>query len=120
LIPPLKLGMSYDKELLPGDMSEEDLYVAYLDGKQWCVLESEVDTQTKTVTAGITHFSQYALMGKLSSSTQAPSPPASISPIPEVSPVLTANVVLSPTVAADPTGILAAKENPNRHLILKN
>jgi hypothetical protein len=45
-------------------MLESSLYIAYHDGTKWIPLTSTVDTETKTVTAYLYHFSTYALMGK--------------------------------------------------------
>ena len=60
--PSITLTMRYDASELPPGASESDLYLAYLDGTQWVKLESRVDTQAKTVSAGINHFSRYAVI----------------------------------------------------------
>ena len=104
----LKLSMNYSAEKLPADILEEELYLAHFDGKQWQILESKLDIQSKTIFAEITRFSVYALMGKLTPvELSNPSPTV---PLFEVSPTLTAVVVAPSQTEATSTGTLAAIE----------
>ena len=64
--PPLTLTLSYDPLELPQSVEETELYIAYWDGTQWLPLESVVDTTTKTVSAKVSHFSQFALLYNMS------------------------------------------------------
>ncbi len=63
--PPLTLTLKYDTGTLPAGASENDLYLANWDGENWANLNSQVDTTDKTVSARISHFSQYALLIKV-------------------------------------------------------
>jgi hypothetical protein len=60
-------------------MSEEDLYIAFWDGTQWQALDSQVNAQTGTVTASITHFSTYGVLGEV---TLPPPPEVKETPTP--------------------------------------
>jgi uncharacterized repeat protein (TIGR02543 family) len=63
--PALGLTITYDPASLAEGVSEKDLYIAYWNGTSWESFQSTIDTGTKTITAKITHFSSYALMGKI-------------------------------------------------------
>jgi len=63
--PSLTLTFNYDPAGLPDGASEPDLYLAYRDGSQWVKLESRVNGETRTVSAEIGHFSEYALLAKI-------------------------------------------------------
>ncbi len=95
--PALTLTMTYNPSKLPKDVAEKDLYIAYYDGTQWQTLEGIVDARVKTVSAKITHFSNYGLMGKIAvptstpPSTPKPTAPATVTqpPTPAVQPPAT-------------------------------
>jgi len=57
------LTFTYDPDSLPEGVSEEDLVIAYFIDGEWIELESVVDTETKTVTASVSHFTTFALIG---------------------------------------------------------
>jgi len=95
----LNLSMTYDPTKLPKDVAEKDVYISYFDGNLWQTLESTVDTQSKTVKANITHFSTYALMGKVTP-VETPTPSSSPSPTPGASPTST-----TPTSGTFPTSV---------------
>jgi hypothetical protein len=97
--PGLNLSMTYDPTKLPKDVAEKDVYISYFDGNLWQTLESTVDTQSKTVKANITHFSTYALMGKVTP-VETPTPSSSPSPTPGASPTST-----TPTSGTFPTSV---------------
>ena len=59
--------MAFDPASLPDNMTAEDLRIAYFDGKQWQNLAATLDTRTMTLTARISHFSVYAILGKIQS-----------------------------------------------------
>jgi len=67
--PAITLTMSYDLEALPERVIENELYIVYWDGLQWLDLESTVDTEANTVSAKISHFTQFAVIGKLAPAT---------------------------------------------------
>jgi Tol biopolymer transport system component/subtilisin family serine protease len=108
--PGLDLIITYDPAKLPANVAEKDLYLAYFDGTQWQALKSAVDTQAKTVTAKISHFSTYALLGQAilattptPSASATPSPSPSPSPIADLKPTSTPGAELTPIAAITPT-----------------
>ncbi|MFC2056465.1 S8 family serine peptidase [Chloroflexota bacterium] len=62
--PAITLTISYDPETLPEEVIEEELYIAYWDGSQWLAFESVVDTELYTVSAQISHFTEFAVISK--------------------------------------------------------
>jgi hypothetical protein len=62
--PPLVLTLKYDSPSLAG-LLENSLYAAGWDGSNWQRLGSAIDTTQKTITIQISHFSTYAVMGKV-------------------------------------------------------
>ncbi|GEM_PF-334160 len=62
--PAATLTVKYDPASLPTDVSESNLYIALLQNSSWSELNSTVNTSAKTVTAQISHFSTYAVLGK--------------------------------------------------------
>ncbi len=57
--PPLNLKITYDS--LPPDMKEETIRIVYWNGLSWENVEGILDTVNKTVSANISHFSNYAV-----------------------------------------------------------
>jgi uncharacterized protein YfaP (DUF2135 family) len=64
--PPVTLAYSYDPSLIPEGVAEKDLVIAYYDegAKEWVELESVVDTEAKTITAKVSHFTSFTVLGK--------------------------------------------------------
>jgi hypothetical protein len=120
--PALTIILSCDPTKLPKDVAEKDLYLAYYDGNQWQALASTVDTVAHTVSAGITHFSRYALLGKITppalpvpSPTPSPSPtdlpaPATTSTPEEQLPPVSAPTVATPSQNTQPAVLPAPIE----------
>ena len=61
--PPMVFTIHYDQ--LPAIANENGLYIALWNGKEWISLPSTIDSQSKTVSASVSHFSKYALMRSL-------------------------------------------------------
>lgn len=64
--PPATITMHYDGQNFPQDINEGSLVIGYWDGQtnQWAQLKgSTVDTGNYTVSAPLTHFSTYAILG---------------------------------------------------------
>jgi hypothetical protein len=61
--PPLTLTIKYDRAALPTGVAESGLFIAYWNGSKWSALSSTVDTQAKTMTAQVSHFSTFAVLG---------------------------------------------------------
>ncbi len=74
--PSITLTVKYDAASLASDVQESSLYLASLENSAWVPLASTVNTQAKTVTAQVGHFSIYGLLGKV---TAAPATPAATS-----------------------------------------
>lgn len=60
--PPVILTFSYDPGHLPEGVDEEDLVISHYDKSigEWTNFDTVVDTEAKTVTAGVNHFSPIA------------------------------------------------------------
>ena len=71
--PALSLTLSYVDNDVPQYLSEEDVYIAYYDttAENWAPLTSQVDTQNNIVTAPVSHFTTFAIMGAAVSPTPA-------------------------------------------------
>jgi hypothetical protein len=70
--PAITLTMRFDPHTLPADVKVSDLYIARWDGTKWQPLESTVNEAAHTVSAQISGFSQFAVIGK----PTPPPPPA--------------------------------------------
>jgi hypothetical protein len=83
--PPITLTMGYDAASLSRQgVNEKDLFIAALNGTSWEPLpSSKLDSANKAVTALLSHFSSYALIGKVTPAVTPP--PASTAPAPTTS-----------------------------------
>jgi hypothetical protein len=72
--PPMTLTWSYNPDALPEGMVEEDLVVAYYDDEssKWVELKCKVDVVNNVITASVSHFTTFAIIGVI----PPPSPPA--------------------------------------------
>jgi hypothetical protein len=64
--PPISLKYSYDPADIPEGIAEEDLVIAYYDQKagEWVILEGcAVDPATNTITAPLSHFTAFTILG---------------------------------------------------------
>ena len=63
--PPITLEFSYDPGDIPEGIAEEDLVIAYYDEEtgEWVELECTVHPETNTITASISHFTAFAVLG---------------------------------------------------------
>ncbi|MDD5312724.1 MAG: hypothetical protein PHO26_06800 [Dehalococcoidia bacterium] len=89
--PALTLTVKYNTASIPAGVNESDLYIALLQGTTWTPLASSVNTQNKTITAQINHFSTYAVLGNVSGSTTTQTTTSSL---------LLSDFTLAPEVAA--------------------
>ena len=73
--PPITLEYTYDPAEIPEGVAETDLVLAYYDegAGKWVTLDSTVDTATHTITASVSHFSTFAILGY---EVEVPPPPA--------------------------------------------
>lgn len=103
--PPITLALSYDPASFPAGVIEDELYIAYWANSQWLALPSAIDTNAKTVSATIRHFTQFAVIGKLPSSpSPSPSTPAPLDmppspplPAPEPARFTISNLAITPS-----------------------
>ncbi len=63
--PSLILTLKYDPQSLPSSMNGNKISLAFWDGSKWVSVESMQDTTINTITAQISHFSEYALLAEL-------------------------------------------------------
>ena len=63
--PPLNLTIGYEDNAIPQNVSEEDIYIAGYNAtsESWVSLYSQVNAQNNTVTAPVSHFTTFAIMG---------------------------------------------------------
>jgi hypothetical protein len=107
--PAIVLTMRYDAASLPAGSDDGDLYIAFWNGTLWVAAPSAADTTVHAVTAQITHFSQYALVGKL----PEPRSPARVAdPGIQVAPESAAPAV-GPTAEATTAAIAAVHPTPS-------
>jgi hypothetical protein len=90
--PPITLKLRYDRDKIPAGMEESSLYIAQLaQPGEWVALPSSVDRDDNIVSADISHFSIYGLLGSLPPSSSVITPPAHDSEVlstPEISPII--------------------------------
>jgi hypothetical protein len=65
IVPGLTLTIKYNPTYLARGVTENNLYISYWDGCAWNKLESRVDILSRTISANITHFSQYAVLADI-------------------------------------------------------
>jgi hypothetical protein len=100
--PPLTFTFSYS--LLPTYMDENTLSVVCYNGTSWDTVPGKLDKTTKTIEAQISHFSTYAVIGRVSEpASPTPTAAATPTPTPTPKPAPTPTPMPSPTVSATPT-----------------
>lgn len=72
--PAITLTLKYDAASLPQDVNESNLYVAFWNGSAWSEVSSTVNTQDKSVSALITHFTIFAVLGRTGDNMPPPLP----------------------------------------------
>jgi len=65
--PAITLTWSYDPEALPEGVAEEDLVLAHYDEEagKWVEIECVVDTENNVITASVSHFTTFAIIGAI-------------------------------------------------------
>lgn len=70
--PPAIIQIEYSPSQLK-DLNENDLAIAaYQPGEGWIILDSRVNRRSRTVSAEVSHFTQFSIIGKTSSSPAFP------------------------------------------------
>ena len=103
--PPLTFTFTYSS--LPANMDENTLTVVYYNGTSWETVPGKLDKDAKTITAQISHFSIYAVVGRVNeNAAPAPTPTLVSTPTPAntptPTPAPTPTPTPSPTVNATP------------------
>ena len=93
--PAATVTVKYDAAALPTDVQESNLYIALLENSSWRDLPSTVNPQAKTVTAQLSHFSTYALLGKVTVAPTAPAAPEKPPATPATTPAASGSEALS-------------------------
>jgi hypothetical protein len=111
--PPVTATLTYDPADFPGGMSEDNLYIAFYNTAtgQWVALPSTVDTTAHTITAAVSHFTQFALYSPITVTT--PTPPPSPSPSGLPAPAVTGTSTPGPTPTSVPTSAGASTPTPS-------
>jgi len=73
--PAITFTWKYDPDALPEDVAEKDLVIAYYDTDKWVELDGMVDTEKNTITASVSHFTTFAIIGAITPPS-APAPAA--------------------------------------------
>ncbi|MDD5045144.1 MAG: hypothetical protein PHG51_06360 [Candidatus Omnitrophica bacterium] len=85
--PALNLTFKYSDVDIPGGVFEEDLVIAFFDETtgQWVELECVIDTENNIITAKVSHFTTFAIIGQEPVITPAvePAPEPTIAPTQE-------------------------------------
>jgi len=63
--PGITFEYTYDPDDIPEGVAEEDLVIAYYDEEagEWVELDCVVDTENNTITASVSHFTTFAIIG---------------------------------------------------------
>jgi hypothetical protein len=56
--------MTLKYDTLPANIAGNTLFIAWWNGSQWLEIPSTIDPVNKTVTAQVSHFTDYVVMGK--------------------------------------------------------
>ena len=98
--PPLTLTLNFGEASLPSKVDLNSLQLVSWDGSSWVEIFGQVDLAAKTITAQISHFSQYALICSSLVPTDIPTTPLvttsvetlTVNHTPEVTPTVTNSI----------------------------
>jgi len=97
--PGVGISMRFDPAALPSGVTANELSLAFHDGTNWVKVDSTVDAAANTISAQVTHFTQFAII----SPAAAPTPAA---PAPPPTPVTVPDQVIAPAVPKDLTATI--------------
>ncbi len=109
--PAATLTIKYDASALPANVKETNLYLALLENSKWTAISTTVDTKSKTLTSKISHFSTYAVLGKVTaaapatSNTTVPQAPTSNVTTPSGNVNAPSGNVTGPSSSTSPSGM---------------
>jgi len=74
--PPVTLTFTYDPASLPEGINEENLVIAYYDATagKWVELKCVVDAANNKITASVSHFTTFAIIGAITPPPPLPAP----------------------------------------------
>lgn len=72
--PAITLTLKYDPSTLPEGVTESNLYIAFWTGAAYAELPSTVNTQNKTVSTEVAHFTLFAILGNTAFEPPTPTP----------------------------------------------
>jgi hypothetical protein len=102
--PAITLTMNYDLASLPKGAVEAGMQIASWDGTAWQMMASSVDTSAHAVSAGIAHFSSFAILVDAPAPvTPTPTPTPTVAPPTTPAPTATATLTPTPTQTVPPT-----------------
>lgn len=95
--PPISMSLTFNPATVPAGVPLDKLFMAFWDGAKWMKLTSTVDPATNTITAEVSHFTEFAIIAEPET---ASAPASALPPVFEPVPPPPASV-LAP--AAEPT-----------------
>jgi len=83
--PPITLTLRYDPDALPEGVAEGDLVIAMWDEEagEWIELDCVVDTVNNTITAHVSHFTTFAVIGRVTAPPEEEEVPTVVPPVGE-------------------------------------
>jgi len=103
--PPITFTWHYDPNALPAGVLEKDLVIAYYDTvtKSWIELPCVVDTVNHTITANVSHFTIYAIIGAAVATTTTTTTTTSTTSSTTTPTTTTTTSTTAPTSTTTPT-----------------
>jgi hypothetical protein len=108
--PAITFTWSYDLAALPQNVSENSLVIVYFDNAagKWVELDGKVDKTNHTITASVTHFTTFAMLGTVAPVT---TPPAT-TPATPTKPPATIPTTTTPSATTTPATTTPATTSP--------
>lgn len=101
--PAITVTFKFDPQSLPGGAGAADLKIAVWDGNIWQVLDGKIDSLANTISASISHFCDFALLGPTPAVQTTRTVLTSAIPVVTTSPeIAPENTVITTTYAAPP------------------
>jgi hypothetical protein len=112
--PPITLTIHYNPAALTPGIDENELQVAYWDGTQWIILPIIVDTTNHSVSASISHFTNFMASAPEPDPTTSPTSSPTLAPTPTPPPILAVALTseLTPTPVPAPAPVPPAASTP--------
>ncbi|MBI4303658.1 MAG: hypothetical protein HY665_04915 [Chloroflexi bacterium] len=105
--PPISISLTFNPATLPAGTQVDRLFIAWWDASagKWEKLASTVDPATNTITAQVSHFTEFAVIAEKAEPVPSPAPatPPAPAPAPQPAPAPTPLPTPTPTPAPAPT-----------------